>query len=285
MSKRHDPVEGVTLSLHPTMVLWRKGIERRKGLTRSLVPPWSLELVLAALKKAPYEPLRLADNKHLTWKVSFLVAITSARRASEIHALRVDSPYLAFSSTTVTLFTDLGFLPKVPSQFHASTPIELPALHDEDDGSLRLLCVRRALKYYVERVRAYRQPGETQLFVCYGSEKKGRGVSKQRISKWLVECIGSAYESVGEAPPAGVKGHQTRGQATSWAGLSGADPRTICNAATWASANTFAKHYSLNVVEKQRSDFGRRVLLVAGSSEASSNALSGYKVPRKKKRK
>ena len=265
--------------------MWRKGLERRKGLARTLVPPWSLELVLAALKKAPFEPLRLADNKFLTWKVAFLVAITSARRASEIHAFRVDSPYLAFSSTTVTLFTDVGFMPKVSSRFHALTPVELPALHDEKDGSLRLLCVRRALKYYVERVRTYRQPGETQLFLCYGSEKKGRGVSAQRISKWLVECIGFAYKSVGEAPPSGIKGHQTRSQATSWAGLSGADPQAICNAATWASANTFARHYRLNLVEKQRSDFGRRVLSLAGSSEASSGTLKDYKIPRKKRKK
>lgn len=284
MSKRHDPVEGATLSLHPTVVLWRKGIERRKGLPRTLVPPWSLELVLAALKKPPYEPMRLADNKHLSWKVAFLLAITSARRASEIHALRVDPPYLAFSNTTVTLFTDIGFMPKVTSRFHAATPIELPALHDEVDGSLRLLCVRRALKYYVERARAYRQPGETQLLVCYGSDKKGRGVSTQRISKWLVECIGSAYEAIGEAPPEGVKGHQTRGQATSWAGLAGSDPQSICNAATWASVNTFAKHYRLNILERQRSDFGRRVLSVAGSSEASADALAGYPVPPKKRK-
>ena len=284
ISKRHGLVEGFALSLHPTVCMWRKGLEKSQGLTRSIAPPWSLELVLASLKTSPYEPLRLADDKHLTWKVAFLVALTSARRASEIHALRADPPYISFSTTTVTLFTDVGFLPKVSSRFHATMPLELPALRDESDSSLRLLCVRRALNYYLERSKRYRQADVSQLFVCYGSKKRGSAVSKQRISRWLVECIGAAYQAIGQDPPEGVKGHQTRSQATSWAEMAGVNPQTICNAATWSSTCTFAQHYRLNVVSRQRSDFGRRVLALAGSTPASSSALTGYVIPRKRKK-
>ena len=263
--------------------MWRKGLEKSKGLSRVLTPPWSLELVLASLKSAPFEPLRLADDKHLTWKVAFLVALSSARRAGEIHALRADPPYISFSTSTVTLFTDVGFLPKVSSRFHAMMPIELPALRDESDSTLRLLCVRRALSYYLERSKRYRQDGVSQLFVCYGSRKRGTAVSKQRISRWLVECIGAAYNSIGQDPPQGVKGHQTRSQATSWAEMAGVDPQVICNAATWSSTCTFAQHYRLNVVSRQKSDFGRRVLALAGSSSASSSAVRSFVIPKKRK--
>ena len=66
--------------------------------------------------------------------------------------------------------------------------------------------------------------------------------------------------------PLGVKGHQTRKQATSIADLAGVDPQAICDAATWASRCTFARHYRLDLVAQVRSRFGRTVLQVAGSA-------------------
>ena len=62
------------------------------------------------------------------------------------------------------------------------------------------------------------------------------------------------------------------------------DPMLICDAATWASLSTFAKYYRLNLMAEARSDFGRRVLRLAGSSgrQAGTGSLSGYRIPRKK---
>ena len=52
------------------------------------MPEWSLEVVLAALKKPPYydKDLLLLDLKYLTQRTVFLVVLTTARRASEVHA-------------------------------------------------------------------------------------------------------------------------------------------------------------------------------------------------------
>jgi len=283
IARRHEPVQGTSISLHPTVTQWRKGVEKHLGVTRTLVPSWNLDLVLAALKKPPFEPIHTTSNKHLTWKTVFLVALASARRASELHALSCEAPYIAFSANTVTLCPNIEFMPKVATPFHSNEPIELPALRDEGDPGLRLLCVRRALAAYLQRSAQYRREGVTQLFLCYGAQVKGQAVSKQRISKWLVECIGYAYTSRDLTPPSGVKGHQLRSQATSWAELAGASPQVVCNAATWASTCTFAKYYRLNVVAKQRSDFGRRVLQLAGSSAASRSALQGYTIPKKRR--
>ena len=54
---------------------------------RSLVPRWNVSGVLAALIEKPFEPLRQATTRNLMLKVLFLLAATSARRVSEIHAL------------------------------------------------------------------------------------------------------------------------------------------------------------------------------------------------------
>ena len=87
---------------------------------------WSLPLVLHWLTRAPFEPLATVSVHLLSLKTPFLVAITFARRALELAALRVDSPFLQFHSDKVTLFPDVSFLPKVVSHFHLSQPIVLP---------------------------------------------------------------------------------------------------------------------------------------------------------------
>ena len=48
---------------------------------------WNLFLVLQCLCRPPFEPLKLASDKHLTRKTSFLLVVTLAKRVSELHCL------------------------------------------------------------------------------------------------------------------------------------------------------------------------------------------------------
>ena len=59
---------------------------RDKPKGRRGVPSWNLSLVLHQLTKPPFEPLRKASLKHLTFKTVFLLALASVKRRSEIHA-------------------------------------------------------------------------------------------------------------------------------------------------------------------------------------------------------
>ena len=58
--------------------------DRPKG--RRGIPSWNLSLVLNQLTKAPFEPIKEASLKHLTFKTVFLLALGSGKRRSEIHA-------------------------------------------------------------------------------------------------------------------------------------------------------------------------------------------------------
>ena len=58
--------------------------DKPKG--RRGVPSWNLSLVLHQLTKAPFEPMRKASLKHLTFKTVFFLALGSGKRRSEIHA-------------------------------------------------------------------------------------------------------------------------------------------------------------------------------------------------------
>ena len=50
-------------------------------------PAWDITLVLQSLTRAPYKPLRASDECFLAQKTLFLLALASARRVGELHAL------------------------------------------------------------------------------------------------------------------------------------------------------------------------------------------------------
>ena len=50
-------------------------------------PAWDLSLVLASLKRAPYEPLTAASEQFVGLKALFLLALASAKRVGELHGL------------------------------------------------------------------------------------------------------------------------------------------------------------------------------------------------------
>ena len=50
------------------------------------LPKWNLSVVLNELTKAPFEPMKNTDLKHLIIKTAFLLALASGKPRSEIHA-------------------------------------------------------------------------------------------------------------------------------------------------------------------------------------------------------
>ncbi len=86
-----------------------------------------------------------------------------------------------------------------------------------------------------------------QLFVGFGNCAKGHPVTKQRLSKWIVDAVMLAYSSLGLQCPIGVRAHSTRGIASSWAWSSGVSITEICAAAGWATPSTFARFYNLDI--------------------------------------
>ena len=69
-------------------------MELQRPRITPVLPQWDLGVVLEALSKSPYEPLQEASFKHFTLKTVFLLAMASAGRRSELHALRFDQNYI-----------------------------------------------------------------------------------------------------------------------------------------------------------------------------------------------
>ena len=114
-------------------------------------------------------------------------------------------------TTGVTVFTRLGFLPKVAPAANASRAIYVPTMHNHTDKALRKLCVRRVLN------DALAPSGRK---VCHSSllltADGSRANSKKRLSCLLVECIKYAYDKNNPPIPVGVNGHQTHKMAVTY---------------------------------------------------------------------
>ena len=81
----------------------------------------------SALTKEPFEPVAQISVKFLLLKMAFLLAITTARRVSDLQALTIKEPFLLLLEDRVILKQDPLFLPKVTSNFHRSQEIILPS--------------------------------------------------------------------------------------------------------------------------------------------------------------
>ncbi|KAL0168330.1 hypothetical protein M9458_036552, partial [Cirrhinus mrigala] len=246
ISANHDLVGGRSVGKHHLIIRFLRGARRLNPPRSHLIPSWDLAVVLQGLQQDPFEPLQSVELDALSFKTALLTALTSIKRVGDLQALSVNSSCLEFgpADSHVVLRPWPGYVPKVPTTPFRDQVVTLQALSSqEDDPNLTLLCPVRALRIYMERTQPFRR--SEQLFVCYGGQQKGKAVSKQRISHWLVNAIRMAYLARGLPCPLEVRAHSTRGIAASAALANGASLTDICRAAGWATPNTFARFYHL----------------------------------------
>ena len=239
------------LSEHPLVKDFLKAAKRKSSTARPLLPPWDLGLVLDALCEPPFEPLDGLGLDVLTIKTVFLLAITTAKRVSDLHALSVHDECMSWSNggRSVRLQSNPVFVSKTQrvASYARLEAFHPPPFSSDQDRRLHNICPLRALRLYVQRTKDIR--GEvSQLFVTHGPGRAaGKAASKPTLSRWIVEAIRMAYSSRGVEPPTGLRAHSSRAQATSWALFKGVSLQEVCDAANWSSGLTFADFYSLDV--------------------------------------
>jgi hypothetical protein len=241
----HDP--------HLTALIVR--LYQECPVVRPIPVDWDLSLVLRVLNCPPFEPLRLAKLKWLTFKTLFLVAFASARRRGELHALIVDR--IAHTGLdvwkSVTIFSDPTFLSKthVPTRGTGIPPLVIPALSQSDalefdtDGALQ--CPVRAVKIYVERSASYRRM-RRKLFISHALNHEGE-IAPATISSWIRDTIIQCYKLSNNRLRTEYKvtAHSVRSMATSWAVTNRATVADVMTAAMWRAPTTFTSFYLRDV--------------------------------------
>ena len=162
----------VNISKDENLTRLLDSFHRDKPKGRRGVPSWNLSVVLHQLTKAPFEPLRKASLKHLTFKTVFLLALGSGKRRSEIHAWLYKNIRHQENWSQVSIYPSPSFLSKnqLARDGPASVaPVVIPALAPTLDKSL---CPVRALRYYLDRTKDLRKG---RLGVCVLQEGFSKG--------------------------------------------------------------------------------------------------------------
>ncbi len=119
--------------------------------------------------------------EHLTYKMLFLVALSSARRISELHVLSVQSPFMIENPLSFNLAVNPAFLPKTNTKEALDSDIELQAFVPNPiskyERFLQRMCPVGALKIYLDRTKEVREQNRA-LFVHFVPAKAPRPISK-----------------------------------------------------------------------------------------------------------
>ena len=250
--------DGTTINDDGSIRLLLEGMFNTRPPSRKVVPMWDLNSVLDYLKGPPFEPLSKATLKYLTLKTIMLVALASARRCSELHALSASLTNV--SDAGATLFFRPGFTAKNErSNFQHST-LFLPRMGVASSiAEDRWWCPARTVQYYLKRTRSLRG-NDDNFFITHADPHKS--ATKQTLARWLVQVIVDAGAvQQGSHPLA----HSTRSVAASWAYHRGLTVAEICQAVSWKAPSTFSTTYYRNVENGDlRGQFARSVLARSG---------------------
>ena len=120
------------------------------------LPKWNFSVVLNELTKAPFEPMKDTDLKHLTLKTTFLLALASGKCRSEIHAWVANKVSNLGQWEKVALFPSSDFIAKNQLAREGSqsvSPVTIPALTTIVNRQFkedRTLCPVWAKRYYLD---------------------------------------------------------------------------------------------------------------------------------------
>ncbi len=197
------------------VVHFLKGSRRLNPPRPVTVPTWDLPTVLRALKSPAFEPLQSVDLRPLTLKTALLLALALVNRMGDQQVLSVSPSCLEFgpNDSMIILKPRHRYIPKVLSNLE-----RLLSWHFVLQSTARVW-IYSALSGCWEFILSVPAPfrQSEQLFLCFGGHTKGSPVTKQRLSRWIIDAIKLASSHLSQLWPMGVRAHSTRGIASFWA--------------------------------------------------------------------
>lgn len=181
-------MQGFSVFAYPTTTRFVKGFGNLFPQIRAPTPIWGLNFVLNSLMKPPFEPLAKYWLLYLSVKTAFLVAIISAHGIGELCVLMGSPPFMVFLKDKIPLCQHPKFIFKISSNFQINQTIHLPVYfpkshHPKGEAALHIWNIRRALTFYLDRTKPFRN--SSRLLTSVADRSKGSWFSTQRLSKWV----------------------------------------------------------------------------------------------------
>ena len=161
------------------------------------------------------------------------------------------------------MIVQTGFLAKnqLPSVCLDSIVIPNLARVCKREHSDRLLCLIRALEFYLKTTRPYHQ-NRTRLFLPI---KGNQDIFKFSVSRWISYTIKLAYRKLTrkDFPFLKIKAHEVRALSSSWAFFHKVLLNEILKAAVWNQSSTFAKFYLRDISQQLQNQHDLGPIVVA----------------------
>ena len=191
---------------------------------------------------------RIIGEKRLVISV-FLLAMASAGRPSELHALRFDQNYIQFKpkGAGVTLYFSPEFMRKNQKPNQVNDPWFIPAIPTGKPEFGAPNCPVRALRYYHWYLSEHPElrKDRRRLFVPIKDNNAGKELSAFSISRWICTTIVDSHAAIQDSKKlsGSVKAHKVRAVATSLQLFNKVDLHSVMKAGRWSSGGTFTSFY------------------------------------------
>ena len=241
ISAYHENCDGSSVGEHPLVKRLMIGIFNERPPQPRYGFTWDVETVLRFINGLDSSKI---DVKLLSLKLTVLLALTGASRASELSMLNTE--FLSKYSS-VYIF-ELDGITKTRKPGDPPTKVELFRFQENLS-----LCVCHTIDEFLSRTKE-RRGTETQLLISY--IKPYKKVSTDTISRWLKEIIGLAGIDTKV-----FKGHSTRSAATSKASSLGISVKEIMERANWrTNESTFQRFYNKKIGPSKGEEFQKSLL-------------------------
>ena len=228
-----------------------KRIEIERPRQERIIPRYDIALVLKQFMKPPFIDERGSDMDVpldiFVCKVTFLLALATGARRSELHALsRTHKFNLECKNSglqTLTLHTQTGFLAKTDRPGASRAPIIIPSMSHMvgQREPERLLCPVLAVTKYLARTPNGQWSSQDERLLRHPNCK--RKTTKGNVSMWIRSAVVLTHEAAGQSPADGTRPHEVRAIASSLLASAGATMDEVLEGGRWRSKNTFFNHY------------------------------------------
>ena len=211
----------VSFGEHPLVARFMRALFLQKP--PSVQPRWTWDMasVLTYVKNMGL-PHSL-DLRQLTWKLTFLIAVFSARRMADLTLLRVTPQYLQLSADSAVFQPAFGAKQDRPG--HQNPILVLRSYTD------KALCPVTTLREYLTRTRY----GNRDVSLFLTTTPPFRKAAKATIKRWIIMLLRAAGV---QASPG-----STRAAAASFALARNVSLQSIMESADWSRSKTVFRHY------------------------------------------
>ena len=255
ISAYHNPVEGKPVGQNSRISALMTGVFNLRPPLPRYTFVWDVSEVLSFIRRLPTD--NSISNKDLTLKLSSLLAITSAGRASEIcyfdirYLVKGKSSYEFHFSKLTKSWRRGKPRPKMSFNFFPEEPS---------------ICVCKTIDQYLLRSKEWRSEEDTQLLLSH--IKPHDPVEVGTVSRWLMEMLRQAGIDTST-----FTGHSTRYASTSKAKAVGIPLQEIVKRGQWSSDLMFKTRYCQDVQERSMSSYDKVLLKGALNKVARSDGF------------